>query len=94
MKSRWLRLSAVPVGEHRTLPGDAIDVRRLVAHHAHVVGGNVELADVVTPDDENIGFLSRTISGVGLTRKQQGAADGHDRPQQSIHFHYTMRTGN
>ena len=37
--------------------GDAVDVRRLVAHHAHVVGADVELADVVAPDDEDVGLL-------------------------------------
>ena len=34
--------------------GDAVDVGRLVAHHAVVVGADVELADVVAPDDEDV----------------------------------------
>ena len=38
---------------------DAVDVRRLVAHHAHVVGADVELADVVAPDDQDVGRLLR-----------------------------------
>ena len=50
-------LLAVPVGEHRAFVGDAVDVRRLVAHHAHVVGADVELADVVTPDNQDVGFV-------------------------------------
>ena len=50
-------LLAVPVGEQRTFLGDAVDVGRLVAHHAHVVGADVELADVVTPDDEDVRLL-------------------------------------
>ena len=47
-------LLAVPVGEQRALLGDAVDVGRPVAHHAVVVGADVELADVVAPDDEDV----------------------------------------
>ena len=50
-------LLAVPVGEQRTLGGDAVDVGRLVAHHAVVVGADVELADVVAPDDDDVRLL-------------------------------------
>ena len=50
-------LLAIPVGEQRAFLGDAVDVRRLVAHHAHVVGADVELADVIAPDDEDVGLL-------------------------------------
>ena len=34
-------LLAIPVGEERAFLGDAVDVRRLVAHHALVVGADV-----------------------------------------------------
>ena len=34
----------------------AIDVGRLVAHHSHVVRADVELPDVVAPDDEDVGL--------------------------------------
>ena len=47
-------LLAVPVGEQGALLGDAVDVRRPVAHHPHVVGADVENSDVVAPDDENV----------------------------------------
>ncbi len=50
-------LLAVPVGEERAFLGDAIDVRRLVAHHALVVGAEVPVADVVAPEDEDVGLL-------------------------------------
>ena len=56
-------LLAIPVGEERAFLGDAVDVRRLVAHHAHVVGADVELADVVAPDDEDVGLLSARMPG-------------------------------
>jgi hypothetical protein len=51
-------LLAVPVGEEATLLRDAIDVRRLVAHDAEVVGGDVVPTDVVSPDDEDVRSLS------------------------------------
>ncbi len=50
-------LLAVPVGKQRPFLGDAIDVRRLVAHHALVVGADVPVADVIAPDDDDVGFL-------------------------------------
>jgi hypothetical protein len=41
-----------------TLAGDAVDVRGLVAHQAVRVGANIRNADVIAPDDEDIGFVS------------------------------------
>ena len=51
-------LLAVPVGEQRALFRDAVDVGRLVAHHPLVVGADVPVADVVAPDDEDVGLLA------------------------------------
>ena len=51
-------LLRVVVGEGDAFLGDAIDVRRLVAHHAAVVVADVPGADVVAPDDEDVGLLS------------------------------------
>ena len=56
---RGAALLAIPVGEKRALLGDAVDVRRLVAHHALVVGADVPVSDVIAPDDDNVGFLFR-----------------------------------
>ena len=67
-------LLAVPVGEQRAFLGDAVDVGRLVAHHAQVVGADVELADVIAPDDEDVGFLRR-----GRRRLSRRRSDPHDR---------------
>ena len=50
-------LLAVPVGEQRAFLGDAVDVGRFVAHHALIVGADVEAADVVTPDDQDVGLV-------------------------------------
>ena len=35
---------------------DAVDVGRAVAHDAVIVGADVEPADVVAPDDQNVGL--------------------------------------
>jgi hypothetical protein len=49
-------LLTVPVSEHRAFFGDAIDVRRAVAHDAVVVGTDIVPADVIAPDYKNIRF--------------------------------------
>ena len=43
--------------------GDAVDVGRPVAHHAAVVGADVEPADVVAPDDEDVGLAGLRLRG-------------------------------
>ena len=51
-------LLGVEVGEQRAFLREAIDVGRLVAHHAEVVGADVVDADVVAPDDEDVRLLA------------------------------------
>ena len=82
-------LLAVPVGEHRALLGDAIDVRGLVAHHAVVIGADVEPADVVAPEDQEIRFLlshGSILSSANKARMRQSdnpielyGRENHDR---------------
>ncbi len=55
--ARGAGLLAVIVGEDHAFLGDAVDVGRPVAHQAHRVGADVGLADVVAPDDENVGLV-------------------------------------
>jgi len=50
-------LLSVLVGKQCPLFSDAVNVRRLVAHHALVVGADVPVADVIAPDDEDVGFI-------------------------------------
>ena len=71
-------LLAVPVGEHRAFFGDAVNIGGLVAHHAVVVGAGIPVADVVSPDDEDIGFspwacrrLVRRLARSDATEKHQ-----------------------
>ena len=59
-------LLAIPVGEQRAFGREAVNVRRPVAHHAAVVSADVELADVVSPDDQDVRLgilLSSRIAG-------------------------------
>ena len=59
-------LLAIPVGEQRALFGDAVNVGCLIAHHPAVIATRVIPSDVVTPEDEDVGFLAlprRSLSG-------------------------------
>jgi hypothetical protein len=55
--------------------GDAVDVGRLVAHHAVVVGADVELADVVAPDDEDVIATRYRIAGGSKATKNEKKRD-------------------
>ena len=52
-------LLAIPVGEDRAFFADAVDVGRAVAHDAHVVGADVEPADVVAHDEQDVRLAAR-----------------------------------
>ena len=51
----------VVVGKQHTLRGELVEVRRLAGHHAAVVGADVEPADVIAHDDDDVGFLVRRL---------------------------------
>src|SRR5262249_3826345 len=55
--ARCATLLAVPVGEQRAFPGNAVDVGSAVAHNAKVVGAEVEPSDVISPDDQDVRLL-------------------------------------
>ena len=57
-------LLAIVVGEGHSLVGDSVDVRRLVANQPVGVRADVGLADVVAPDDQDVGLIPR-IGGTG-----------------------------
>ena len=69
-------LLAVPVGEQRAFLGDAVDVGRAVAHDAQIVGADIEPADVVGHDHEDVRLAagrSRRASRRGLLRLRERA---------------------
>ena len=59
----------VVVGEPHALAGELVEVRRLAGHDALVVGADVEPADVVTHDDEDVWFLVRRLNRSGCDEK-------------------------
>ena len=44
--------------EGRALIRNRVDVGRFIGHHPLVVGADVPVADVVSPDDEDVGFVA------------------------------------
>ena len=65
------RLLAVVVEEAKPFLGDAIDVGRFIAHQAVAVGADVGDADVVAPDDEDVGLLGRGLRGRRGSRRHE-----------------------
>src|SRR5262249_58973618 len=66
-------LLGVEVGEQRALLGDAIDVGGAVTHATQAVGADVVDADVVAPDDEDVG-LERLL----CERRADAEGDKHN----------------
>ena len=50
-------LLSVSIGKYHTLFCNTVNVRCLIPHHAHVVGADVPVPDVVAPDDQDVGLL-------------------------------------
>jgi hypothetical protein len=57
-------LFGIVVGEHHAFICDAVDIGRLESHQAARVGADVGLANVIAPDDDNVGFASRRGRGL------------------------------
>jgi hypothetical protein len=55
--ARRAGLLAVGIGEQHAFLGDAIDVRRAIAHQPMCVATQIRLADVIAPDHQNIGLV-------------------------------------
>ena len=51
-------LLAIKIREHRALAGDAVHVRRAIAHEAVVVAAQIEPPDVVGHDEENVRLVA------------------------------------
>ena len=100
--ARGARLLAVGVGEQHPFLGDAVDVGRLVAHQAVRVAAQVRDADVIAPDDEDVGLVaslpcrfSFLLSVTGLLRRdlrRDLALCRPDSPQPNGPTPYTMLT--
>ena len=62
-------LLSIGVGEHHSFFGNPVDVGRLEAHEALRVGADVRQADVVAPDDDDVGFLVHRCRLAGDARQ-------------------------
>src|SRR5215510_3199969 len=62
---RRATLLGIIVGEDYAFLGDSVNVVRPEAHQSHRVGTDVGLADVVTPDDDEVWFLFLRVRGAG-----------------------------
>ena len=56
-------LLSVVIRESNAFVGDPVDVRSLVSHHAQIAVADVPGADVVSPDDEDVGLFGRVCRG-------------------------------
>jgi len=61
-------LLGIVVGEGDAFLGDAVDVGRLVAHQAHAEMADVGDADIIAPQDQDVGFLGHG----GFLRSHKG----------------------
>ena len=65
-------LLSIPVRKQSALVGDPVDVGRIITHHALVVSIDVPVADIVTPDHQDVGFiLSLSWSGCPRQKNQK-----------------------
>src|SRR5271155_5257950 len=87
--ARGATLLRVIVGKDGALARYAVDVRRVVAHHAHVVGADIGVADVVAKDDEDVGFLRLRPSPGRYADSQNYEEDCSDKNLFSDEIHVT-----
>ena len=51
-------LLGITICENSTFAGDSVDIRCAATHHAAMVCADIPHADVITPDNEDVGFIS------------------------------------
>ena len=69
----------VVVGEAHAVGGELVEVRRLAGHDALVIGADIEPADIVAHDDENVRLLA---GGRRLLRLRDGLLHACGRAQR------------
>ena len=67
---RAARLGVV-VGEQHALRGQLVEVRRLARHHAAMIGADVEPADVVAHDEDDVRLLAELLRALFLPGVRQ-----------------------
>src|SRR5882672_2864362 len=79
-------LLAIAVGEQHALLGEPIDVRGAVAHQPVRVAAQIRLADVVAPDDEDVGFFRLCHCSL-LSGCSRRASCAHPRGYEATEYH-------
>jgi hypothetical protein len=69
-------LLGIEVGEHHAFGGDTIDVRGLVTHQPARVGADIGLADVVAPDDDDVGPARLLCARGRYSQQADGSQQG------------------
>ena len=75
-------LFGVVVRKDHAFVGDAVDVRGPVSHHAHGIGADVRLSDVIAPYDEDVGLVLR---GGGNGQQQRGQRAERSSKKRILH---------
>ena len=79
-------LLRVGVGEERPFLGEAVDIGRLIAHDAVVVGADVVNADIVSVDEEDVRHVSLLLRSKRRGRQGPYRCSHQDSPFQIWHF--------
>ena len=74
------------IHEQHAVIGDTVDVGGAAPHHAAVIGADIPHADIVTPDDKDVGAISR-FRGLRNSSAGQGHHGGK-RLKNSGQFHF------
>ena len=83
--ARCAALIAVVVGQDHAFVGDPINVRCAVAHHATGIDGDIADADVISPNDEDIGLVCGKRDQRGEAERPHDQTRLHQR-HFSLHF--------
>src|SRR5208283_921843 len=86
--ARRAALLGVGVRKQRPFLGDAVNARRLVAHHAEVVGADVVNAYVVAPYHEDVGLLVRRLRrNDGAHQRRRSGEHGQTVAEEFVSYH-------
>src|SRR4029077_957053 len=74
---------SVVVCEQHALAGETIEVRRLPRHDAAIVGADVKPANVVSHDEDDVGFL---VCSMGWSNHAEKRSRGHKQRQAVVTY--------
>jgi len=86
--SRGTGLFSIIVGKGHALFGDAVDIGGLVPHHAVGIVTDVGLADIIAPDDQDVGLLCLCGTNRPGNKCQNGQNRSHHKHAFAKIFHF------